>query len=193
MVAASDCEHCRDGLITQPANAVSSLAYVVAGADLLRRPEPDRPFALAVIAVGLGSVAYHGPGGVLGKWAHDASLLSMLGLMALSDATVVDGRPMPPGAVASVVGASAVAAHPRATDVAQGIAGLLAVGAEVRRHVRSTGRREPLVASALMAAGGTFHVFGRTGERWCRPDSLLQPHAAWHALSAAALWTRRRF
>lgn len=193
VVAASDCEHCRDGAITQPANAASSLAYVVAGADLLCRDDADRPFALAVIAVGLGSVAYHGPGGVWGKWTHDASLIAMLGLLALSDATVVDGRPMPSGAVAGVAAAAAVAAHPRTTDIAQGAVGLLAVGSEVRRHVRSTGRREPLVASALMAVGGTFHAFGRTGERWCRPGWLLQPHAAWHVLSAAALWTRRRF
>ena len=55
MLAESDCEHCRPGLVSQPVNTVSSLAYVAAGADLLRRPNPDRAFAWAVISVGIGS------------------------------------------------------------------------------------------------------------------------------------------
>jgi len=193
VVAASDCEHCRDGLITQPANAASSLAYVAAGADLLRRPDPDRPFAWAVIAVGLGSVAYHGPGGVAGKWAHDASLIAMLGLLVLTDATVADGRPMPDAAIAGVVGAAAVAAHPRTSDSAQGAVGALAVIAEARRHITQASLREAAVSLPLLTSGLVLHILGRTGERWCRPDAQLQPHAAWHTLSAAALWSRRRF
>ena len=193
VVAASDCEHCRDGAITQPANTVSSLAYVAAGADLLRRADPDRPFAWAVIAVGVGSVAYHGPGGTWGRWLHDASLLSMLGLMVLSDATVEDGRPAPAGAVPAVVAAAAAAAHPQTSEVAQVAVGALAVGAETRRHVRLAGTREVRVSAPLMTAGLALHVLGRTGQRWCRPGSLLQPHAGWHVLSAAALWSRKRF
>jgi hypothetical protein len=193
VVAASDCEHCRSGAITQPANTASSLAYVAAGADLLRRPDPDRPFAWAVIAVGLGSVAYHGPGGVAGKWAHDASLIAMLGLLALTDVTKAEGRPMPDAAVAGVVGAAAAFAHPRTTDYAQGAVGALAVAAEARRHVTQASLREAAVSIPLLTGGLVLHILGRTGERWCRPDSLLQPHAAWHTLSAAALWSRRRF
>jgi hypothetical protein len=191
-VATDDCETCRPGLIAQPANAASSLAYVVAGADLLRRPDPDRPFAWAVIAVGLGSVAYHGPGGVVGKWAHDATLIAMLGLLALTDATVAEGRPMPDAAIVGVAGAAALGALPRTTDAAQGLAGALAVAAEVRRHVRQATVREAAVSLPLLTAGLSLHVLGRSGERWCRPGSLLQPHAGWHVLSAAALWARRR-
>lgn len=193
MVAASDCERCRHGAVTQPANTISSLAYVAAGADLLRRPDPDRAFAWAVIAVGAGSVAYHGPGGAAGKWAHDSSLIAMFGLLALTDVTRADGRPMPGAAVAGVVAAAAVAAHPRTTDYAQGGVGVLAVGAEARRHLRQASIREAAASLPLMATGVVLHILGRTGERWCRPDSLLQPHAGWHVLSAAALWTRRRF
>ena len=67
--------------MTQPANTASSLAYVAAGAaalaDARRHPARDRRGARAVgwslVAAGLGSVAYHGPGGVVGRWAHDAS------------------------------------------------------------------------------------------------------------------------
>jgi hypothetical protein len=193
VVAASDCERCRDGWITQPANAASSLAYVAAGLDLLRHPRPDRAFALAVAAVGVGSVGLHGPGGPAGKWAHDASLLAMLGLLALSDLTVAEGRSKPPAAIAAIIGAASVAAHPRTTDAAQGVAGGLAAAAEARRFVREGGRREVLVALPLWSAGLALHVLGRTGQPLCRPDSPLQAHAAWHVASAVALWSRRRF
>ncbi len=193
VVAASDCERCRDGWITQPSNALSSLAYVAAGADLLRHPRSDRAFALAVAGVGIGSVGLHGPGGAAGKWAHDASLLAMLGLLALSDLTVAEGLPKPRSAVAGVMAAAAVAAHPRTTDRAQLAAGALATVAEVRRFVRQGGRREVTVALPLWSAGLALHVLGRTGQPWCRPDSPLQAHAAWHVVSAAALWSRRRF
>jgi len=192
-VAASDCEECRHGFVTQPANTVSSLAYVAVGADLLRGPEPDRPFAWAVIAVGVGSVAYHGPGGRVGKWAHDASLLAMLGLMTLSDVTVADGRPMPRAGIGAVTAAAAVAAHPRTSEYAQGAAGLVAAVAEGRRIRREAGWRSLVVSLPLWTAGATLHVLGRTGKPLCRPTSPLQAHAAWHTLSAAALWSRRRF
>jgi hypothetical protein len=117
----------------------------------------------------------------------------MLGLIVLTDATKVDGRPMPDGAVAGVVAAAAVAAHPTTTDYAQGAVGALAVAAEARRHIAQASIREAAVSIPLMTSGLVLHILGRTGERWCRPDSVLQPHAAWHALSAAALWARRRF
>jgi hypothetical protein len=193
VVAASDCERCRSGWVTQPANAASSLAYVVVGADLLRGADPDRAFAVAVAAVGVGSVGLHGPGGPVGKWAHDASLLAMLGLLAASDLTVAEGRRTPPAAIAGVVALAAAAARPRTTDAAQALAGGVAAAAEIRRFVRHGARREATVVSPMWALGLALHVLGRTGEPWCRPDSILQAHAGWHLVSAAALWARRRF
>jgi hypothetical protein len=53
-------------------------------------------------------------------------------------------------------------------------------------------RRGPyLTALAATAAGAFCWWAGRTASPWCDPDSLLQPHAAWHLLTAAALaaWT----
>lgn len=193
MLAESDCEHCRPGLVSQPVNTVSSLAYVAAGADLLRRPNPDRAFAWAVISVGIGSVAYHGPGGRAGKWTHDASLIAMLGLLSLSDVTHAEGRPMPPAAIGAVIASAAVLAHPRTTDVAQLSVGALAVAAEARRYTRTANLRELAVSLPLLVSGLVLHVLGRTGEPLCRPGSPLQPHAGWHVLSAASLWSRRRF
>ena len=110
VLATSDCERCRPGIVTQPANTVSSLAYVAAGAGVLvearRRPATAHPGAAAVgwslVAVGAGSVAYHGPGGGVGRWLHDASLLAMTGLVALSDVHAARGTAPSPGQVAAV-------------------------------------------------------------------------------------------
>jgi hypothetical protein len=201
VVAASDCERCRPGLVTQPANTASSLAYVAAGAaalaDARRHPARDRPGARAVgwslVAAGLGSVAYHGPGGVVGRWAHDASLLAMTGLIALAD--VHHGRGTQPAAaeIVAVTAVASAAAHPRTSAVAQAVAAGGALAAEVHRHlVHGHDERRDVLAAAVFAAGLGLHVGGRTGRPLCQPGSPLQPHAAWHVLSAAAVWLRTR-
>lgn len=48
--------------------------------------------------------------------------------------------------------------------------------------------RHSLALVAGLGAGALLaYVAGRTGSPWCRPESLVQPHALWHVLSAAAL------
>ena len=140
-LGASDCEALRDGLLGQPVNSLSSLAYVAAGAYVLRRGGPAAP-AWALGAVGAGSVLYHGP--------------------------------MPPGAEALHDGA---------------IVGLVAAACAVAWRRRSFAR-PPALALVALAAGGAVNVLTRTGAAFCRPDSLLQGHAAWHVLTAlgAAVW-----
>jgi len=64
-----------------------------------------------------------------------------------------------------------------------------------REVARRVGRAPPArewrasypVALATAAAGAACWWLGRTASPWCDPDSLLQPHAAWHVLGAAAL------
>lgn len=143
----SDCEALRDGWLAQPANTVSSLAYVVAGAYVLRRGGPWTPaLALALASVGVGSVLYHGP--------------------------------MPPGAELVHDGA---------------IAALVATVPLVwwRHGLR---RRPPTLTLVAGAAAIAVNLLSRTGAPLCRPDSLLQGHAAWHVLTALALatWFRPR-
>jgi hypothetical protein len=136
----SDCEALRDGLLGQPINTLSSLAYVAAGAYVLRRGGPAAP-AWALGAVGVGSVLYHGP--------------------------------MPPGAEAVHDGAIVA------------LAAACAVAWRRRSFVRP-----PTLALVALAAGGAVNVLSRTGAALCRPDSALQGHAAWHALTAlgVAVW-----
>jgi len=45
---------------------------------------------------------------------------------------------------------------------------------------------------ALMAVAVTVFAVSRTGGPLCHPESLLQGHAFWHGLSAAALWVWER-
>lgn len=80
----ADCERLRSGWLAQPANAVSSLAYVGVGVWLLwraRSPGSHRGVLLAagaaMVAVGLGSFAYHGPQPGWASAAHDASIVAL--------------------------------------------------------------------------------------------------------------------
>lgn len=88
-VAASDCEHIRPGLIGQPANTVSSLAFVIAAVPIARRARAAGSGAWAAVAAsaaveGIGSVAYHGPGGRVAKAVHDAGLVALVVTIAVA-------------------------------------------------------------------------------------------------------------
>lgn len=79
-----DCERIGAGWLAQPANAVSSLAYVAVAGWLLcdaRRPGNDRIVlvgsASALAAVGAGSLAYHGPQPGWAPLVHDGSILGL--------------------------------------------------------------------------------------------------------------------
>lgn len=80
----TDCERIGAGWLAQPANAVSSLAYVAVAGWLLRDargPENDRMVlvssAAALAAVGAGSLAYHGPQPGWAPLVHDGSILGL--------------------------------------------------------------------------------------------------------------------
>src|SRR5690606_21433309 len=86
-VAASDCEEIRPGLIGQPANTLSSLGFVAAAVPVARfgtRPghRAWRAVAAALALEGVGSVAYHGPGGRVSKAVHDIGLVALVAAMA---------------------------------------------------------------------------------------------------------------
>jgi hypothetical protein len=164
-LGAGDCERLHDGLIAQPVNTASALAYVavgvwVAGRGLRAGPDgradPGRrrtvAFGLAVTLAGVGSVDYHGPGSPAARLLHDGGLYAVVGLVAWRELVRRGGRiAWPPGR-----------------------------------------RRAYRLALAATAAGAACWWLGRTTSPWCDPGSLLQGHAAWHALGAAALaaWAR---
>jgi hypothetical protein len=94
-LGAGDCERLRDGLIAQPVNTASALAYVAVGAWLAGRgrragaavrPGPVA-FGMAVAAAGIGSVDYHGPGSPAARLLHDGGLYAVVGLVAWHELT----------------------------------------------------------------------------------------------------------
>ena len=189
-LASSDCEAIREGFLGQPVNALSSGAYLVAGAALVADAAGTSgahrhrlvTFGLAVAANGVGGVGYHGPGDRLSRWVHDSALLASLGLILVTD---VEGLrrhpPSRPAALIVVLASGAAASHPSVSIAAQRVLTALAPVLEVLRR--------PARGYALTAGiGALVHAGSRTGGRLCRPESRLQGHALWHLVSALALW-----
>jgi hypothetical protein len=112
-VAASDCERIRPGLIGQPANAASSLAFIAAAVPIWARADGARKswrwVAAALAFEGVGSVAYHGPGGRIAKFVHDVGLL----LIGLAFARVARDDPgsLRPRPSTTALALAAVALH----------------------------------------------------------------------------------
>lgn len=115
--ATSDCERIRPGIVGQPANTASSLAFLAAALPIVRwsrdAPRPVRrawrAVAIAVAFEGVGSVAYHGPGGRASKGVHDAGLVLLMA--ALAGVAATDPRALRPRPLPSGLGAAAVALH----------------------------------------------------------------------------------
>lgn len=207
-----DCETIRaERFIAQPVNSASSLGYSVAGIYVLATcggPRPDDParqvagraLAASLVAMGLGSVLFHGPGGPLSKWLHDVPILAYGNTMTawnLYDSALLPGG----GALALATGSTAaqgllLAVHPDAVNT-QGAAstGVMWASEAVMRLARRGGfpnvpQRSPAWENAglgLILSSAALQALGRTGFPLCRPDSLLQPHALWHLGSAAAI------
>ena len=186
-----DCEAAGPGPIRQPANAWSSLALAAAGIVLLASPagtgeargpeaRPGRAevatgsrrrastrslAAGALVAVGLAAFLYHAG---LTAWAAR-----------------LDGI-----AVAVLVGTLAL--HGLAGTRTYGLSRPRRAGAQAAE--RPGEQRAPaarlvrlLAPCFLLILGGLCWWLGQSGGPWCRPDSLLPAHAAWHLLAAGAL------
>ena len=78
----SDCERIVDGALAQPVLAVTSLAYVAAGIAVLcwairLKALLAGTAGVALVAVGAGSVVFHGPQPSWAGLAHDWPILAV--------------------------------------------------------------------------------------------------------------------
>ena len=95
VIGGSDCEALLDGLLAQPTNALTSVAFVVAGVVVWVRIPPQRRvgaggvYAVLLGFVGIGSIPYHGPQPPGSKFLHDAPIPMLLVLIA-----AVAGNPL---------------------------------------------------------------------------------------------------
>ncbi|MGI9594991.1 MAG: ceramidase domain-containing protein [Acidimicrobiales bacterium] len=202
-LADSDCEEFHDGLVAQPVNTVTSLAYVLPAVWFIwKRPRRRASmrlvvgFAVAVAFIGIGSVAFHGPQGWGARWLHDVPIVVAIAAIPAWNLARL-GRIGYKGAfagwsVVSMIAGLVAAVSPDATLVLGVVLGVAAVVTEVmvRRSWRAW-------APALIVGvvGTVLNLLGRTDAPLCEPDSVLQLHGVWHLLTAVAifLWGRAAF
>ncbi len=179
-----DCERIADSFVAQPVNTLSSTAFVIAGlvVDLAARQSTRRPSPLsavygsALILVGIGSVAFHGPGGRWADWVHDASITSMLLLVLTVELASRLGR-RPTVVSWVVVAVPAAVAEAVWASLGDTLNGILAVPAIMAVVASPAGRRPRRVGGlGLMGVGAVIMLFSRTAGPWCDPNGLLQGH-----------------
>ncbi len=202
MELASLCGGCRDQLLTQPASAITSVAFVVAGAALLARRRPlwrrrDAPvhdrqnavYGILVSGIGVGSFVQHGPHPDWQAYAHDlpiAAVMAFVAADAVSDLTARELSPawwlVPTGAMVPVVASGATLSTIVQTVMATGAIGLSLVRARRRPQLRGTVR----AALVILAAGASLGALMDRASQWQTGGAV--GHAIWHVLAAAALW-----
>jgi hypothetical protein len=101
-------------------------------------------------------------------------------------------RVVPAWAATAGAGGALLALVPGAGGAVAGALGLAVAAGEVGARGRRAGwsprqRAAWRAGVAALAVGAACWWLGRTGGPLCDPDSPLQPHAAWHLLTALAL------
>lgn len=194
-VADPHCEPYTDGLLGQPSNTVTSLAFVVAGVAVAAGRRGARPartwYATLVVAVGVGSMVQHGPNPIGADLVHDLPLIALLAYVAVDAASDALGRRLSHvwWVVPSLALSPLVVIAPRAGDLAQVALAVVAVGLFLRRLLMHPAWRPTILASmGLLAIGGTIGTLSRGGWPLCAAIAPFDGHAVWHVLAAAALW-----
>lgn len=212
------CEALRDGLIRQPINALSSLAFPLAGLAMLWRAPKIEPgararfrrdkrihvaWALCCIFLGPASVVYHATFLALPGLFDDIAMIVWMSLFAAYHA----GRAFAwkgirilatfalmaatffALAVTSLLVAPQINGPHHVTEAAAGIA-ILSPVLSYLRHGFPGWRSEAWLVAAVGTFAFAFFTFVRssTGGPWCVPASWLQGHAVWHVLSVASIW-----
>lgn len=204
-VGESDCEALRDGLLAQPVNALTSLAYVAVGVAIAAVTWRDRDdaaaawivFALCVCGVGVGSVLFHGPQPAGSRFLHDAPILLAAVFMLVHDVFVFVPRLRRQLPWFAIAGAAAVAVAALSLDAGAVLTGLALLAVAVaealiyRRRLRSPDARRQRNAYVgivlVVALSGSSWLLGRTDGPACDADALFQFHGLWHVVSSLLL------
>jgi hypothetical protein len=179
MGAAADCESIGVGLLRQPINSLTTIAFAVAGLIIITRRPGRRWVGVALIATGIGSFLFHGPMPPGSEWAHDVTLAWLLLVVAANGSRWATWARIPGLAgIAVLFGLFPVVADPVA--VALTIVALISV-------LRADRSAATWAAVSLLAVSGLVGRLGATNWPWCDPDSTLQLHGLWHLAAAAAV------
>jgi hypothetical protein len=199
----TDCEAFRGGLLSQPVNSLSSLAFLAVAAAVVRwavqQPAGRRlvpiVFAGAVAANGIGGLLFHGPAWPGSAWVHDVAIVAPLVFIVLFDVSSL--RPLSDvqlvgagGVVLAAVG-MVLAGVPQASNAVSAVFAALALGTELvsagPRYAFRRSRQAYAVLIAALVIGAAANVLGRTGGPLCAEDAPAQGHALWHVGMAVAL------
>jgi hypothetical protein len=206
-LAGSDCERLGSGVFAQPANTLSSAAYLLAGAWIVWRGlratghrAELQVFGLVVASNAVGGLLFHGVQTVGARWAHDACLLAVMAFIVVFDigrlrerSTRWTMRVFAASLVAIgllTLWAGAMYALATLLGIAAGAFELAEYRHEIptlRAEGLSARRLARLGALAALALGGTAFWIGRSGAPFCDPSSAFQWHAVWHVSMAAAM------
>lgn len=202
MPEACFCELVRPAAVRQPANALSSLAFLpvavlVLGSvgragrgGLRKRPVLGRLFGLALALTGLGSAFFHASLSFAGQ---TADVLGMYLVVTFAAGYAASRRFQLSQAVSAALyltaNAALLALLVSLPALRRYLFGLVLGSALVLELLARRGARidsRYLVgAVGAMAAGFVLWALDLTGAL-CAPPSLWQGHAAWHVLSAAS-------
>ena len=180
------CEAVRTGLIAQPANTWSSLAFVLVGTWILAR-SPMKLYGAATIVIGLGSAFYHASLTFVGQVADIFGMYLLVTFMLLFNVSLLFG-PLYIALNLALLAAQIAFPQSRRYLFAAVIAAVLIL--EIRAH--RIDRKWLYWALATMSAGFVLWTLDIT-HRLCDPQSLLQGHALWHVLGAVASWCVFRY
>ena len=209
-IGESDCEELGDGLLAQPVNALTSGTYALIGVWLVvrawRGPRQTRwlqiVYAVTLMVVGIGSIAFHGPQPGWAKLVHDAPIATALVFVLLYDIQLLAGwKPWVTLTTYGVLVLVVFAGFELDSTVGIVVTGVVVLGAIVaevlviRRGLRvrppwmATWRWYAIMAGVL-AVAGLANVLGRSDAPLCDADSVLQLHGLWHILTALVfgLW-----
>ncbi len=203
------CEARLSSLIEEPANTWSNLAYILAAWLIFRarnRNHRLKPFAHAVLWMGLFSFIYHASNNALTQWLDFLGMFFYTGYLLTWNAErlgIMKSRHRLVFWAGTLLVNLAFLFGLNFTDVPiQSIVGgnvLLLIVSELVlfRRARLAGESlrygDYLLALLLMAAAAVCSLLDLR-RVWCNPhDHVLQGHATWHLLSAAAIYFTARF
>ena len=191
------CESLKQGVLMQPVNAISSLAYVFAGLWLLLkypklRKMPYAFFAFVFVLIGLSSFYYHAKFNLLGQVLDVGTMfLFVFGMILIwHKRSVRQGNILLLyGVLAILVGVSvAVLVYfPLYRRILWGSVLLGVVFLEIRYQFAKRGSLNSYFKQGLiiLLIGALMWVLDRY-RIICFPDSILQLHSIWHIATAIA-------